>query len=135
VVLGPFHCNRGTNSDPNNDSLILRVIDGDASVLFPGDAEEPSQTDVVDREAPELAALVLKVPHHGGNTSLPAFLLAVHARVAVVSVGPNRYGHPVPAVLAELARDGMRVFRTDRSGDVTVVFRGGRLLIQSSGHG
>jgi len=134
-VLGPFHCYLGTNSDPNNDSLILRVTDGDASVLFPGDAEEPSQTDVIDRETPLLTALVLKVPHHGGNTSIPAFFLAVHARVAVVSVGPNRYGHPVPAVLAELARDGMQVFRTDRSGDVTVVFRGGRLLIQSSGHG
>ena len=134
-VLGPFHCYLGTNSDPNNDSLILRVTDGDASVLFPGDAEEPSQTDVIDREAPQLTAVVLKVPHHGGNTSLPAFFLAVHARVAVVSVGPNRYGHPVPAVLAELARGGIRVFRTDRSGDVTVVFQGGRLLIQSNGHG
>jgi competence protein ComEC len=53
-----------------------------------------------------------------------------------VSVGPNRYGHPVPAVLTELARDGMRVFRTDRSGDVTVAFLdGGGVSVESSHDG
>jgi competence protein ComEC len=55
----------------------------------------------------------------------------VHASVAVVSVGPNRYGHPVASVLQELARDGMRVFRTDRSGDVTVSFRRGDVLVDT----
>ena len=134
-ILGPSHCYAGTNSDPNNDSLMFRATAGPASVLFAGDAEQPSQTDVLAREALLLTALVLKVPHHGGDTSLDAFVAAVHARVAVVSVGPNTYGHPVPRVLAELAQDGMRVFRTDRLGDVTVVFRGGRLLIESSEHG
>jgi competence protein ComEC len=134
-VIGPFHCYLGTNSDPNNDSVIVRVTDGWASVLFPGDAEQPAQSEAVTREGSMLQALVLKVPHHGGDTSLPAFIGAVHARVAVVSVGPNHYGHPVPSVLAELAADGMRVFRTDRSGDVTVIFRDGRLLIESNGHG
>jgi len=48
-----------------------------------------------------------------------------------VSVGPNRYGHPVASVLQELARDGMHVFRTDRSGDVTVSFRGGDVLVDT----
>jgi competence protein ComEC len=57
--------------------------------------------------------------------------MATHARLAVVSVGPNRYGHPVASVLATLRRDGMRVYRTDRAGDVTVEFDHGRLLIQS----
>jgi competence protein ComEC len=75
--------------------------------------------------------VVLKVPHHGGATSIERFTLAVHARLAVVSVGPNRYGHPVPAVLRQLAADGMRVFRTDRVGDVTVVFDEGRVLVSS----
>jgi competence protein ComEC len=135
-VLGPFRCYMGTNSDPNNDSLILRVIDGAASVMFPGDAEQPAQEAVLQREPGSLTALVLKVPHHGGATSVAQFFAAVHARVAVVSVGqPNRYGHPVASVLAALVRDGMRVFRTDRSGDVTVVFDPAGLLIESTGHG
>jgi competence protein ComEC len=128
-VLGPEGCFVGTNSDPNNDSLILRVSEGDASILFPGDAEQPSQSDVIRDRIGELTALVLKVPHHGGDTSLPSFLMAVSARVAIVSVGPNRYGHPSPTVIAELAADGMRVFRTDQWGDITVTIRHGDVLV------
>jgi len=133
-VLGPEHCWVGSSSDPNNDSLVLLVTDGGASVMFAGDAEQQAQTEVLRDEAGHLHALVLKVPHHGGATSLDQFFRAVGARMAVVSVGPNRYGHPVPAVLAELAADGMRVYRTDRAGDVTVTFEEGRLLVRSS-HG
>jgi competence protein ComEC len=72
------------------------------------------------------------VPHHGGATSLPDFLAATHARVAIVSVGPNRYGHPNPGLVAELRSDGMRVYRTDRSGDITVTFDRGRVEIRSA---
>jgi competence protein ComEC len=130
-VLAPQHCFVGTRSDPNNDSVVLRVTHGSASVLFTGDVEQPAQAELVRDQAQRLSVLVLKVPHHGGATNLSSFLELVHAGVAVVSVGPNRYGHPVPAVLQELARDGMRVFRTDRSGDVTVTFRDGALYLSS----
>ena len=129
-VLGPERCFTGTDSDPNNDSLVLRVSEGDATILFPGDAEQPSQTDLLRDDTALLVATVLKVPHHGGATSLDEFFLGVHASVAVVSVGPNRYGHPVPAVLEELAADGMRVFRTDLMGDITVTLRGGEVLVR-----
>jgi competence protein ComEC len=132
-VLGPTHCWNGTESDPNNDSLVLLVHEGDASVLFTGDAQQENQNDLLAHERPYLHATVLKVPHHGGATSLPGFLAAVHARIAVISVGqPNRYGHPNPNVLALLARDGMRILRTDRSGDITVVFERGMVEIRSS---
>jgi len=131
-VLGPEHCFSGTNSDPNNDSLVLRLTEGDASVLFPGDAEQPEQSEVVRDDAGLLPAEVLKVPHHGGATSLAQFLADTRSEVAVVSVGPNDYGHPVPALLAELVRDGMRVYRTDRCGDVTVTFTGREVFVQSA---
>jgi competence protein ComEC len=128
-VLGPATCYHGTASDPNNDSLVLRMSNGRSSAMFPGDAEQPSQTELVDQLGGLLPAMVLKVPHHGGATSLQQFFLAVRARVAVVSVGVNRYGHPVPAVLRQLSADGMHVFRTDRSGDVTVRFEEGRVAV------
>jgi competence protein ComEC len=133
-VLGPNQCYKGTDSDPNNDSLVLRLEAGTSSVLFSGDVEEPAQQAIMDERPGWLTADVLKVPHHGGDTSVEAFVGAVHARLAVVSVGPNRYGHPVRSVLLGLARLGMQVFRTDRSGDVTVRFSRDDLLIQSS-HG
>ena len=135
-MLGPEHCAHGTDSDPNNDSIVLRLSDGPDTVLFPGDAEVEEQTEVLRDRGAMLSATVLKAPHHGGDTSLAGFIAAVHASVAVVSVGPNDYGHPVPAVLAALRGDGMRVFRTDRSGDVTVTFdRGGVVSVESTTHG
>jgi competence protein ComEC len=130
-ILGPQACHHGTRSDPNNDSLVLRMTDGPFSVMFTGDVEQPAQKDLLEDHVSVLPAAVLKVPHHGGATSLERFILAVHARVAVVSVGPNRYGHPVQAVLRQLAADGMRVFRTDRAGDITVSFDEGRVLVSS----
>jgi competence protein ComEC len=46
-VLGPEHCAHGTDSDPNNDSLVLRVSVGGDAVLFPGDAEVAEQADIL----------------------------------------------------------------------------------------
>jgi competence protein ComEC len=59
------------------------------------------------------------------------FLRAVKAVVAVVSVGPNRYGHPSPEVLDDLLSSGVRVFRTDLLGDVTLTFRGTEVLVST----
>jgi competence protein ComEC len=118
-VLGLDRCAHTDN--PNDDSIVLRVSLGEDSILFPGDAEVPSQQDLLeDHDAIE--ADVLKVPHHGGDTSDPEFLEATAAAVAVVSVGPNDYGHPNQGVLDVLSSAGMSVYRTDQAGDVTVRF-------------
>lgn len=132
-VLAPAGCWSGTASDANNDSLVLRVSIGGDVVLFPGDAEEPSQEDMLEAGVP-IAADVLKVPHHGGDTSEAAFLQGVGAAVAVVSVGrPNDYGHPVPEVLQTLREAGSTVLRTDRLGDVIVTFGSqGRVLASAA---
>ncbi|HEU4355108.1 MAG TPA: DNA internalization-related competence protein ComEC/Rec2 [Actinomycetota bacterium] len=121
-VLAPAGCWTATASDPNNDSLVLRVSIGDDVVLFPGDAEEPSQEELL-HAGTQIQADVLKVPHHGGDTSVAEFLEGVGASVAVVSVGqPNDYGHPVPEVLQTLRDAGSTVLRTDQLGDVIVTF-------------
>ncbi|WP_344653107.1 ComEC/Rec2 family competence protein [Cryptosporangium japonicum] len=120
-VLGPQRVLRGTRSDPNNNSLILRADVRSVSVLLPGDAEHDAERTVLAAGEP-LRVDVLKVPHHGSAWSDPAFLDAAHARVALVEVGAgNDYGHPAPAVLAHLARQGARVLRTDLGGDLAVV--------------
>jgi competence protein ComEC len=130
-VLGPDGCSPG-GSEPNDDSLVLRVTAGTTSILFPGDAEVEAQADLLEDGDP-IQATVLKVPHHGGDTSDPAFVDATEARLAVVSTGPNDYGHPVPSVLAALRAQGMRVYRTDLAGDVTVRFGPEGLLVESAG--
>jgi len=69
----------------------------------------------------DLAADVLKVPHHGSAYQDEAFLDAVDARVAVISVGQdNSYGHPAPALVERLRTLGMQVRRTDTDGAIAV---------------
>jgi competence protein ComEC len=127
-ILGPEEC---SHTGPNDDSVVLRLRYGEATILFPGDAERPAQQDLLE-DADPIVADVLKVAHHGGDTSLEEFVQQVDAEFAVVSVGPNDYGHPVPEVLATLEKTGARVLRTDLMGDVTIEFASGRLLVEPS---
>lgn len=131
-VLGPDRCWSGTNSDPNNDSVFLRVSLGDDVVLFTGDAEDVAQEALISSGV-DLRADVLKVPHHGGATSSLDLFPAVSAQVAVVQVGqPNDYGHPVPQILEAIQATGAEVWRTDLHGTVTVVFHEGVPIVTTS---
>ncbi|MBY8875149.1 ComEC/Rec2 family competence protein [Micromonospora sp. PLK6-60] len=123
AVLGPPYPLRGTRSDPNNNSVILRATVAGVGILLPGDAETEQQRALLDRApAGALRADVLKVAHHGSAYQDPGFLDAVRPAVALVPVGVgNGYGHPSQEVLGRLVRGGARVLRTDTDGDVAVV--------------
>jgi competence protein ComEC len=127
-VLGPSHPFSGTRSDPNNSSVVLLATVGTRRVLLTGDSEVEGQ-DALLATGVDLHADILKVPHHGSAYSDPAFLRAVHAQLALVSVGRgNDYGHPSPLLIAELGRLGVAVERTDESGDIAVVLDQGQLV-------
>ena len=132
-VLAPARTYRGTNSDPNNSSLVLRVQVAGRTLLLSGDIEPEAQRDLLDRGV-DVHADVLKVPHHGSNHQEPAFLDAVGATLALTSVGAgNTYGHPSLATLGRLHTDGAANFRTDLDGDIAVVIRAGRLSAVAAG--
>src|SRR6185437_2856591 len=127
-ALGPVRSYRNTHSDPNNSSVVLRATIAGVRILLPGDAEIEAQDDLL-AAGTDLRADILKVPHHGSAYSDAAFLSAVQARVALISAGlHNDYGHPSPLLLAELARLGLPVGRTDRDGDIAVTIRSGALV-------
>lgn len=110
----------GTASDPNNNSLVVRVSVRDATMLITGDLEQEAMSRLVDCGC--LQADVLKVPHHGSKNRDDDFLAQTGARIALVSSGAdNDYGHPAPSTLAELRRLGMTVGRTDTDGTVLVI--------------
>ncbi|WP_229076503.1 ComEC/Rec2 family competence protein [Actinoplanes sp. DH11] len=134
-VVGPGEPLRGTNSDPNNNSLILRAVVGGRSVLLLGDAETEQQDDLVSRiGAAGLRADVLKVAHHGSALQSPELLDAVDPAVALVSAGrDNDYGHPNGALLNRLARGGARILRTDESGDIAAVAAADGLAVAARG--
>jgi competence protein ComEC len=135
TVLGPVEPLRGTNSDPNNNSLVLHARLAGRTVLLPGDAETEEQQELLTARGPAgLHVDILKVAHHGSAYQEPAFLDAVDPGVALVSVGlVNDYGHPNPAVLARLARGGARVLRTDQGGDLAAVAAGPGLAVVARG--
>lgn len=116
-------------SAENNGSLVLALRLGPRRVLLTGDIEAAAEAELVARRA-DLSADVLKVAHHGSRTSTThAFLERVSPRVAVVGVGRrNRFGHPGAAVTKRLSGAGARVFRTDLHGDVSLLFRDGRIF-------
>jgi len=129
-ILSPDRCWVGTESDTNNDAIVTRATYDGHVVLIASEPEEPAQ-EVLVESGVDLHADVLKVPHHGAATSIDEFFDAVSARVAVVSVGENDYGHPVPATLDALVSSGAEVWRTDRVGTITVTFAGPTPTIES----
>ena len=104
----------------NNDSLVMRLAFGQASVLLEGDAEAPSEAAMLanNRVTP---STLLKIGHHGSRTSTnPDFLTAVAPQDAVISVGRhNTFGHPRAEVLGRLEAAHVKTFRTDRQGAET----------------
>jgi competence protein ComEC len=121
-ILSPDRCWTGSHSDPNNDSIVALLRYGDDSMLFTGDAEREAQQLLLDGGL--LSDVdVLKMPHHGGDTSLPALFPAVTPEVIPISVGqPNPYGHPNPVALEEAAATGAAIWRTDEHGTVTITW-------------
>ena len=108
------------SGDPNGDSVVLRLEAGNKSFLFTVDCTGPNETAVGSICARGPPIDVLKVSHHGSRYSTSAgFLVEARPRVAVISVGPNSYGHPTPATVGRLLAAGSRVYTTWKNGGVT----------------
>jgi competence protein ComEC len=109
----------GIDGDNKNErSLVQKLVYGEFSVLLTGDVGMPSEEAML-RAGEVLAAHVLKVGHHGSDSSTsPAWVRAVNPAVAVIQVGENRYGHPHDEVLDALA--GRLVLRNDEHGRVHI---------------
>lgn len=119
VLLPGMSLFRGTDSDPNNNSVVLRLEVGGFSALLPGDIEEEAQQKLL-AEPLGLESQVLKVPHQGARNALSeGFLGRVNPQVAVISVGEsNPFGHPAQETIQKL--QGIRVLRTDQQGTIEV---------------
>ena len=129
-MLGPPPRVLEGHSPENNHSVVLRLVYGQARILLTGDAEAEAEADLV-RSGYDLRADLLKVGHHGSRwSSTDAFLDRVAPRIAVISCGRNNaFGHPHAETLERLARRGIRVFRTDREGAITVETNGRTLRV------
>ena len=134
-VLGPpRELLRGTKSDVDNASLALRLVYGEVSLLLTGDVFEAAERGMLESGA-ALDSDVLKVPHHGSDSSSTAeFLDAVSPAAAVISVGAdNRFGHPSEDVvrrLREFVGEG-GLYSTSERGTVEFMTDGETLWVRT----
>lgn len=119
-------------ADENDRSVIIAAEIANRKFLFAGDAEAKAEKKLLS-EGLELECDVLKVGHHGSNTSSSEdFLKAVNPQYAVISVGTgNPYGHPHNEVLAAFEKIDAEIFRTDYSGDITFYIKNGNIKLST----
>jgi competence protein ComEC len=123
-----LHAEGKQHSDMNQNSIVIAVSLGGATVLLVGDAESGERADpsmpagdveqhLIEHFAKEIDADILQVGHHGSKTSSRSeFLRAVSPKYALVSVGPKAYGKvvlPDAEVIEALEAVGAIIVRTD----------------------
>jgi len=133
-VLGPPQdpSRRGIESE-NGRSVVVHVAYGETDVLLPGDVEAQAERDLVRTYGDQLSSRVVKVPHHGSETSsTSAFVestVDTSSRTrAVVSVGElNRFGMPSKLVLHRWREHGAKIQSTADQGGVWLRTDGDRV--------
>lgn len=112
-------------SDLNDYSAVVKMVYGNTSFLFMGDAENSVEYELLNNNT-DISADIIKIGHHGSSySSAESFISAVHPNYAVISCGAgNSYGHPHQETLALLQQKNINVYRTDEAGTITAVSDG-----------
>jgi len=119
----------------NDTSVVMRLAYGNFSMMLTGDNEEEGEQQILAGfSATNLNSQVIKVGHHGSGTSTSnEFLDAVAPKIAVISCGlRNKFRHPHGVTLRKLEERGIKVYRTDRDGAVTIKSNGYSFSVQKA---
>ena len=128
-ILAP---NREAYEDMNDSSVVVKITYMNNRFLFAGDATMLSEKEMLLHQA-DLDADVLKIAHHGADTSTgDEFLAAVSPKYAIISLEENNhYGFPDPTVSERLAKNDVKVYRTDLNGTVIFFGNGQRIGVKT----
>ena len=125
----------GTKEDSDNHGIVLQLNTGNLSFLLTGDIRQEAEIRLI-ASGIDLSSTVLKIAHHGSDTSsTPEFLAAVNPQVAVISAGDdNKYGLPDDEVLDRLKKKPGpgNIYRTDRQGTIDFITDGERLWVETA---
>ena len=118
-------------SDPNNNSIVTRIAFGQVVYLITGDIESVVETELL-AYGPQLRTTILKIPHHGSDSSsIRSFLELMAPRVAVFSLGlNNRFNHPSQSVVDRYREMGISTYRTDFNGTIRTICDGHTVRIK-----
>jgi len=134
VLNPPESLFEGTGYDVDNNGVVLRLSWGQISFLSVSDVGEEVELELIQQRS-DLRSTVLKVAHHGSDTSTSRqFLAAVDPELAVICVGvDNSFGHPNSEVVVRLVdavgRDS--VYRTDEDGTIEFITDGESLWVKT----
>ncbi|GAB4073385.1 DNA internalization-related competence protein ComEC/Rec2 [Barrientosiimonas marina] len=114
-------------NDKDQNSLVLYTQMGGEEWLFTGDIGKETERQLAG-DYPGLNPSVLKVAHHGSNTSTdPGFIEQLEPAYGLISAGENnQYGHPTPSVIKTLDEAGVTILRTDQKGAIQFHFTGSK---------
>lgn len=128
TVVGTVKSIGNNDNDLNNSSIVLRAVYGEKSFLFMGDLEES-----IEKKYSWERTDVLKVGHHGSNTSsCEEFLNQVLPEISIISVGEgNSYNHPGEYTLQRLNNIKTQIYRTDERGTIKLISDGSIITIET----
>ncbi|MFW5996311.1 MAG: DNA internalization-related competence protein ComEC/Rec2 [Halanaerobiaceae bacterium] len=127
--LQVLHPDEGGFRNENNNSLVLRAVYGNFSLLLTGDIEAEGEQQILKRY--DVRSSVLKFAHHGApESSTEEFLRSAAPGVGVISCGENNYGHPAPEVIGRAEKQGINIRRTDKSGAIIIRSDGERYTVE-----
>lgn len=121
---------RNTFYTDNEGSAVCHLRFGEHSFLFMGDAGTPVERNLI-LNGEDIRADVIKVGHHGSNTSTdPRFIALSGPKYAVITCGvDNPLGHPHEETLKTLEEYGVTVYRSDHHGNIVFTSDGTALSV------
>ncbi len=130
-VLSPNKDLINRKLEGNNLSLVFLLSYYDKEILFTGDIEKEAELQLVDKINGNVD--IIKVPHHGSNTSSTEELLnKIKPSIAIISVGRNNfYGHPRKEIIERYEKLGTKLYRTDTMGMIKVKLNREHMNIQT----
>jgi competence protein ComEC len=140
-VLSP-HSGAPEAQDSNDGSVTILFRSSQLNLLTLADLGERGQKRLIEESAAWLGVgfgevpMVVKVSHHGSSDQLAQLYEAIHAKVALFSVGLNNdYGHPTDKTLTMVAATGATIYRTDLQGSIAVSVQAEGLQVFTAGRG
>jgi len=116
-ILSPF---QELTDDINDNSIVMKLQYNNFSCLFTGDISKSVEQNLVKEYGNYLKSDVLKVAHHGSNSSSDGnFIELVSPEITLIGVGKNnKFGHPTNDVIELLENINSKIYRTDLNGEI-----------------
>ena len=130
-ILGPI---RNDYKNTNDHSIVVLLEWGNSRVMLAGDAELEAEEDILKKFGnSNISCDLLKLGHHGSSSSSgDAWLKKLSPKIGVITCGKdNEYGHPHAEIINRLNKYGIKICRTDISGNIVFVSDGNTLSQKS----